>query len=281
MQIRGPFSYSGNKYRIYSKHLKDTFAEFNKIHEPFAGAAVCMYNSQNGGSGIDIDPVVVLLHNALADLDLVPKIEEAYKYYFPNGKTKGGYYKLRKDYNRDWLFNRSNPDTAHLLYLLIQLSFNSLLRFSKTGYNTPYGIKQFNSEKIKVHQKIFLEKDLKFMQGDYENLNIGGIDKEKDVIYFDPPYLASNFKYAGGPTWKIDDELKLLNFVDLMDNRGYKFILSNTFIHKGIKNDELIKWSEKYNTQIIDMSYSSWSSMVKSVRTEKDTVEVIIKNFDS
>ena len=276
--IRGPFSYSGNKYRIYSKNLKEIMLNFERVHEPFCGSAVCLYNANNGGIGIDIDSDVIALHNSLFDKELIPKIQESYLRYFPKGKTKEGFYQLRKDFNQSWIKTGTTPENIHLLHLALQLSFNSLLRFSKNGFSCPYGWKDMHLEKIKIHQDIILNKNIQFFQGDYRELDLSKVDKEQDLIYFDPPYLASIFKYGG---WNLEDEIKLLDYLDEINLKGYKFLLSNTFLHRGLKNDYLIEWSKKYDVKFIDMSYSAWSSSLPSVKAKKDTIEVVIKDFDT
>jgi len=48
MEIKGPFSYSGNKYKIYKAHLKPIFDEFDQVIEPFAGSAPLLYNAKGG-----------------------------------------------------------------------------------------------------------------------------------------------------------------------------------------------------------------------------------------
>ena len=73
--------------------------------------------------------------------------------------------------------------------------------------------------------------------------------------------------------------ISLLNYIDTLNENGYKFILSNTFKHRNVINQDLINWSSKYNVKYINMSYNSWSAAVKSVKNEKETNEVIISNF--
>ena len=73
MEIKGPFSYSGNKYKIYKAHLKPIFDEFDQVIEPFAGSAPILYNANGGGIGSDTNKAVVFMHNSL-------KIDVPYKY---------------------------------------------------------------------------------------------------------------------------------------------------------------------------------------------------------
>ena len=280
MIIKGPFSYSGNKYRIWNKYLKPVLSHYNKVHEPFVGSGVCMYNSNFGGTSIDIDPDVVALHNALNDLSLVDNVVDCYNSYFNNSTDmKESFLSLRADFNKSYnIGGCTNSSNVHMLYVLIQLSFNSLLRFGPNGYNVPYGAKEFDINRIQQHVDIVSNKDINVSLGSYSDLDLSKIDKDSDVIYFDPPYVASKFQYGG---WNKTDEIGLLNYIDKLDSKGYKFILSNTFSHRGINNNELIKWSKGYNSKLIKMSYNAWASRVSSVEREDSTVEVIVTNIES
>jgi DNA adenine methylase Dam len=276
IEIKGPFSYSGNKYRIYKAYLSEVMSKFENTHELFLGSGACIYNSKIGGIGIDIDANVIALHNSLHDDKLLSKIKDTYNLYFPNGRDKDAYMNLRKDFNKLFVKNGTNSTNVHMLHLLIQLSFNSLLRFSKNGYNVPFGMKEIDINRIESHQKVIKSRNIKFINGSYSSINLDEVDKEKDLIYLDPPYIASKFQYGG---WNKEDEISLLNYIDTLNEDGYKFILSNTFKHRNVINQDLINWSSKYNVKYINMSYNSWSAAVKSVKNEKETNEVIISNF--
>lgn len=275
--VKGPFSYSGNKFRIYNKHLSVAMSNFEKIHEPFIGSGVCLYNSDKGGQGIDIDVNVVALHNSLFDDNLLIKIKDTYNTYFKNGRDKSCYMTLRNDFNKSFVKVGTCSENVHMLHVLLQLSFNSLLRFSKNGYNVPFGMKEIDFNRIEIHQRIVKQKEIDIRCGKYSDLDLSKIDKDKDLIYFDPPYIASKFQYGG---WEKEDEILLLEYIDQLDKDGYKFILSNTFSHRKVVNQNLIDWSVKYTVKNITMSYNSWAAAVSAVDVEKDTNEVIISNFN-
>ncbi|MBF7128136.1 modification methylase, partial [Pediococcus pentosaceus] len=40
-------------------------------------------------------------------------------------------------------------------------------------------------------------------------------------------------------------EYELLNYLERLDNTGRKFLLSNTVIHKGQRNEMLLDWVER------------------------------------
>lgn len=262
MEIKGPFSYSGNKYKIMKAHLYDHIKSANKIHEPFLGSGVCLYNSNGGGIGIDADPNVIALHNSMKSTDIADRVQEAYNHYFPNGRNEEAYLLLRSDFNTHWNNNGTNEDNVHLLHLLIQLGFNSLLRFSKRGFNVPFGRKEADIERIRRHSRICMEIQPQFILGKYSDLPLHMIDKDRDIIYLDPPYLASKFVYGG---WNEPDEVGLLEWIDGLSNAGCKFILSNTFSHRGQTNNRLIDWSGKYNVKPISKTYNAWAAAVQSV----------------
>lgn len=277
MEIKGPFSYSGNKYKIMKSHLAKTIASAQKVHEPFLGSGVCMYNSNSGGIGIDADVNVIALHKSLKSEGLADRIQKCLDEYFPEGRNEEGYLRLRKDFNDDWKNNGTNDDNAHMLHLLIQLGFNSLLRFSRNGYNVPFGRKEADVERIRLHQEITNRINPQFINGKYSDLPLENVDREKDIIYLDPPYLASKFTYGG---WNEPDEKELLEWIDGLDEQGYRFILSNTLSHRGVKNQRLTDWCSKYRVKYIDKKYNAWAAAVGSVSYEENTSEVIVSNFE-
>jgi site-specific DNA-adenine methylase len=120
-------------------------------------------------------------------------------------------------------------------------------------------MKEVDFKRIEDHQKIVKTKDIQIICGKYSDLDLSKIDKKKDVIYLDPPYIASKFKYGG---WEKKDEELLLEFS-----------------HRNQINQNLIDWSVKYNVKNISMSYNSWAASVSTVKVEKNTNEVIISNF--
>lgn len=103
------------------------------------------------------------------------------------------------------------------------------------------------------------------------------------MVYCDPPYLISNASYNDGKRgfkdWTEKEERQLLNLLDVLNDQGTRFALSNVLYHKGLSNELLIKWSQKYNTYYIDKTYANCSYHFKEKNAK--TVEVVITNYES
>lgn len=274
MEIKGPFSYSGNKYKIYKAHLKPIFDEFDQVIEPFAGSAPILYNAKGGGIGSDTNKAVVFMHNSLKIDEIDKKMEEIYHFYFKNGLNKDSYMELRSFFNEKWkLFGFFDEIAPHFL-LLCQLSFNSLVRFSKNGYNVPFGMKKPDFNRVLIHSNISKSRNITIFELEYDKLDISLC--KNAIIYLDPPYIASKYQYNG---WNVEDDVKLLEYIDNLNKIGRKFVLSNTLYHRGVKNEHLNDWISKYNVKYIDKNYNSWSAAVKSVKNYYKTCEIIVDNL--
>ncbi|MGY0271541.1 DNA adenine methylase, partial [Limosilactobacillus fermentum] len=147
--------------------------------------------------------------------------------------------------------------------------FNSKLKF-----NTPVGVAGY-SDDLKNRQLNFIPKteNIELINGSYANLKISKMNKNT-VFYFDPPYNITKASYNDGKRgfggWSDDDEIKLLNFLDLIDNNGQKFILSNVIKHKDKVNTILNDWLQRRDYKVINAGVTGW-------RYSKD--EVLIKNY--
>jgi site-specific DNA-adenine methylase len=102
-----------------------------------------------------------------------------------------------------------------------------------------------------------------------------------DFIYADPPYLITKGSYNDGKRgfkgWCKDDDIALFQLLDKANAKGIKFALSNVIEHKGLMNEELKKWSEKYKVHYLNYNYKNCNYHGKN--TEKKTIEVLITNY--
>ena len=195
-----------------------------------------------------------------------------------NLENREGYNSLREDYN-------SNPSSVKL-FVLTCYAFNHQIRFNNSHeFNTPFGKDRscYNSN-IENNLIEFVNK-LQSIDTDIYSKDFRDFKKfkynENDLVYCDPPYLITTGSYNDGnrgfKDWGIQEEKDLLDYLDYLNSKNIKFILSNVLYHKGQENELLIKWSEKYYINYVDKNYYNCNYHLKYKDTK--TVEVLITNY--
>jgi D12 class N6 adenine-specific DNA methyltransferase. len=210
--------------------------------------------------------------------EIVSHIENRIKEFGLSKENEEGFKKFRDYYNSTKL--------PLDLYTLTCYSFNYQLRFNNSKeYNNPFGRNRSHfSDELKKKLIRFVEelhkKDVEFTCNEFEYFDFSKIKiREDDFVYCDPPYLITTGAYNDGnrgfKDWNINQELKLLNLLDSLNERDIKFALSNVLRHKGNENKILIEWSRKYNIHYLSNSYSN-----SSYNTSKgESEEVLITNY--
>ena len=94
-----------------------------------------------------------------------------------------------------------------------------------------------------------------------------------DFCYFDPPYLITNSEYNS--RWSEVNERRLYTYLDLLNEKGVKWGLSNMLRHKGKNNDLLEKWSKRYYIYNVQSNYIS--KFDNSIKT--DSREIYVTNY--
>lgn len=286
-----PISYPGNKNKLLSQIMALVPNNTETFVDIFCGSGVVGLNS-------DASTVVAndISQEALAVLkffydnsfkQIVTKIEKIIKKYgltytrkHPKGfyveykheglsrYNKGGYDRLKQDYNKD-------KSVDKLLVLLIY-GFNHYIRFNKDGvFNVPVGKVDFSDSIYNAMEKFvnhIKTKDVIFSNKDFRDIDLYRDDKA--IYYFDPPYLVTTAPY--NQNWQEKDEKDLLQLLDNLDGRGIKFMLSNVLLSNGKENTILKKWARKYIVCPMRRQYRNANYQKVNVT---DTVEVLIKNF--
>lgn len=295
--IRSPFFYVGDKYKLMSQLSKSFPKKIDTLVEPFVGGGSVFLNTEaKNYLGNDINKHMIKLHEYLYSYkdnreEFISNFEKVIEQYGFSasylGRTveddlkkkhkktyyavfnKEPYMKLREDYNK-------NKDNLMLLYILLIYGFNHMLRFNNSGnFNLPVGNVDYNSN---VHNALnayfdFIDKqEVTFENKDYKEFLLNRSYNKNDFVYLDPPYLISSCEYNKG--WSEESERELLKVIDLLNDRGIKFALSNVLIHKGNENKILIEWANKYKIESVKSNYISYHD-----NSIKETIEVLIKNY--
>ncbi|ALD66573.1 Dam family site-specific DNA-(adenine-N6)-methyltransferase [Spiroplasma cantharicola] len=269
-----PLNYSGSKYKLIS-FLKEHFPKNKnlKFIDIFGGGF-------NVGINCNFENVIYNDYNfKVADLirmfkdkkssDIIKRLNFYIKKFSLSKNNKENYNRLREYYN-----NKNN--SSFILFILIIFGFSNQIRFnSDLKFNNTVGLSDFNHnvrEKIISFSNKIKKMNLTVESNSYEYYE--EIIDKNTFIYLDPPYLITTASYNDGKRgfkgWNKIEEEKLLNFIDRINSKGAKFMLSNVLIHKGDKNEILKKWISKNNYKLVNCPNNM----------TKDRREVIIKNYE-
>ncbi|MGZ9762540.1 DNA adenine methylase [Mycoplasma sp. 394] len=285
--IRSPLNHLGNKYRILdiiftnlpsmqaSTKFVDVFGgSFNVgINSPFKNV---IYNEYDKAL-FEILTSFLYTEFDIIDKKINEKLEEyqlSYKKNYKENKEK--YLVIRNDYNE--------TKDIILLIILVFFSFNSELRFNKKGFfNVPIGKSGYTKYRRSNLIKFIELSKTKLIQTynlDFGDLVLDLISKYKTdqiIFYFDPPYLISNATYNNN--WSIDDEKRLIKILQKLNDKKYKFILSNFIKNGDVENNILKEFLEKNKNFVIKEVPTNYKSS-NYQRTSKNTTEILVKNYE-
>lgn len=151
-------------------------------------------------------------------------------------KKKKMFYFIRKSYNRIKLEDgKINLEKANLLMFLMRLCFNGIYRVNKKGGFTNSIGKYLTRpyKRIKRESVEFISKKLKKVE--IMNLDFGELEyliNKKTFFYLDPPYLPirkeQNVIQYNIEVFSKEEQIRLKEFIDKINSKGGKFILSNS-----------------------------------------------------
>ena len=90
-----------------------------------------------------------------------------------------------------------------------------------------------------------------FLHDNYKGIPLN--KNERLFVYMDPPYSLTTGVYNDGKRgflgWNKNLEKELFDYSDKLSNDGIPFMLSYVLDHKGKRNEELLSWIQKKNTE--------------------------------
>jgi len=270
-----PLNYIGGKADMINFIKSNSPKNIDRFIDIFGGgfnvginfnAEQIIYNDCN----FKVKELLEMFRN-IETIDLYKYITNMIKKYKLEKGDKESYLKIRE------LYNSQDKDLrdSRLLYLLILFGYQQQIRFNSSyDYNNPVGQAGFNDkilEKIISYCRNLKEKNVVFMSEDFENM-WEHINKNT-FIYLDPPYLITLGSYNDGKRgfngWDEKEELRLLKFLNKLNSKGIKFMLSNVLEHKEKKNEILIEWIKENNYRVIEYKE----------KARKNRKEVLIVNY--
>lgn len=270
-----PLNYIGGKADMIDFIKKNSPKKIDRFIDIFGGgfnvginfnAEQIIYNDCN----FKVKELLEMFRN-IETIDLYKYITNMIKKYKLEKGDKESYLKIRELYNSQ----DKNIRDPRLLYLLILFGYQQQIRFNSSyDYNNPVGQAGFNDkilEKIISYCRNLKEKNVVFMSEDFEKM-WKHINKNT-FIYLDPPYLITLGSYNDGKRgfngWNEKEELRLLKFLNKLNSKGIKFMMSNVLEHKGKENNILIDWIKENNYRVIEYKE----------KARKNRKEVLIVNY--
>lgn len=261
------------------RQLIDTFSpllpkNITSYCEPFVGGGALLFHLQpNNATVNDINEELIGVYIVIKD-HIDELIEELKKY-----KNEADFFYSVREWDRDIEKYKSLSDiekAARILYLN-KTCYNGLYRVNNAGeFNSPFGHYRnpniVNEPVLRAVSAYFNGVKVSFSALDYSKI----LEKVKKgtFVYLDPPYDpvsdTSNFTgYVKGGFSK-EEQIRLRQCCDELDNRGIKFMLSNSA------------------TQFIMEQYGDYNiTVVKAKRAVNsngnkrgDVDEVVVRNYE-
>lgn len=275
-KLVSPFlKWVGGKRQIMSsivEHLPKNIKSYNYI-EPFIGGGAVLFHLQPKNAiindfNIELINVYEVIKNNLEELINDLKKHENNADYF---------YELR---SLDRTFEFKNLTPIHRASRIIYLNktcYNGLYRVNNAGeFNAPFGRYKnpniVNEPTLKAVNKYLKSNNVIIQSGDYSE--ILKLADEKSFIYLDPPYHpiseSSNFTGYVQGGWDMYDQVNLRMACDELNNKGVKFLLSNS-------SAEFIK--EQYKDYKI-VTVKANRSINSDSANRGEVEEVLIKNYE-
>lgn len=257
--FESPLNYIGNKAKIVPSIKYYLPKEIDCFYDVFGGGFNVGINVEaNFVIYNDINYFVSNLFSVLKKYDTYENLLYIKRMINKFGLKKAdsdAYLKARTFYNSLPIAKRD----PRLLLAIIMYGFQQQIRFNSLHeFNNPVGVRWFNDkvlEKFVSFSREIKDKLVEFKGEDYKV--IGSSVKEKDFIYLDPPYKLTTSSYNDGKRgfngWNEKLESELFLFLNELNAKGIRFMLSYVITHRGKTNDNLLNWINKNDYKKIEL----------------------------
>jgi DNA adenine methylase len=209
--------------------------------EPFVGGGAMLFYMLQAYPNIehaiinDINHDLIVCYTVVRDNvnELIPLLQdmEARYYAQPDMDAKREMYlQVRERYNEK---NLDPIENTAKFFFLNRTCFNGLYRVNRKGlFNVPCGKYKTpqicNEETLRADSELL--KRVEILEGDFEQtIDFAG---GQTLFYFDPPYRplseTSNFNDYTKESFNDESQVRLKSFCDMVNAKGYKFMLSNS-----------------------------------------------------
>ena len=235
-EIPCPFlKWVGGKRQVIPQIKKYIPGNYCKYFEPFVGGGALFFNLKTKKAYLnDINKILISAYKNIKNhpYEIIDKLDELQKVFYKKNheERKKYYYKIRYTFNN--LRSDSFLKTSYMIFLN-KTCYNGMYRENlKRKFNVPFG--RYKNPKILDKENILAVSKL------LTNTIITSCSFEKavekakkgDFIYFDPPYhplsITSNFTSYSNSGFTKENQRKLRDVFEDLDNRGCFVMLSNS-----------------------------------------------------
>lgn len=221
----------GGKRQLISQIDKHFPKEFNRYLEPFiGGGAIFFYLLPKKAILIDINKELINVYNVIKE-----KVSELIKSLKKHENNDEYFYKTRNiDRDAEKFKILSDVEKASRTIFLNRCCYNGLYRVNSKGqFNAPFGKYKnptFCDEENLIATHKILRK-VKLIHSSFEKCL--DFAEKGDFVYLDPPYVpisnSANFTSYTKENFGKEDQIKLYNAFKILDERGCKVMLSNSY----------------------------------------------------
>lgn len=263
-----------------------------KYAEPFVGGGAVLFDilSRYDLEAVyisDINKELINTYKTIRDhveelICILKTMQDEYLPLNEDGRKK--YYKTKRDdYNtsRRFIDKELRTTKAALMIFLNKTCFNGLFRVNRKGaFNVPMGAYKNPMICDEANLRAVSEKlqNVTIVCGDYRE-SADFID-EHTFVYFDPPYRplndTSSFTAYTENLFNDEEQIELAKFVDAMDKKGAKIVVSNSDPKNANEEDEF--FDDLYSAHTIKRVEAS--RMINSNSTARGKIkEILVSNF--
>lgn len=211
---------------LLPKNIKDL-----SYAEPFIGGGAVLFHLQPKNAIInDFNEELINVYEVIKN-NLTELIEDLKRH-----ENNADYFYAVRALDRVENFkNLSSVQRASRVIYLNKTCFNGLYRVNNAGeFNAPFGRYKnpniVNEPTLKAVNKYLNSNNISIRNADYATI-LEELD-EKAFVYLDPPYHpiseSSNFTGYVQGGWDIFDQVRLRDACNQLNERGVKFLLSNS-----------------------------------------------------
>lgn len=264
----------GGKRQILDQIMKYIPQNVSTYYEPFLGGGAVLFALQPKKAVVnDVNDELINLYQVIRD-----NVEELIEDLGKHEKDEEYFYKIRGlDRDKELYDSLTPTQRASRVIYLNKTCYNGLFRVNRAGeFNTPFGYYKnpniVNEITLRAVSNYFNKAQITFSCQDFAEVAKNA--RKGSFVYLDPPYdpvsdTASFTGYDKGGFGR-DEQIRLKHVCDNLDERGIKFLLSNS------ATDFIKDLYQEYKIAIIQAKRAINSKADR--RGEID--EVLVMNFE-